>query len=53
MMNWVGDWKMGSEHWSQNISKGRRKVPGEMVNFAEVEVSFVLGRNIKSIYLLI
>lgn len=53
MMIWVGDWKMGGVHGSQNISKGRRKVPGGMVNFAEVEVAFVLGRYIKSICLLI
>jgi hypothetical protein len=35
-MNWAGDWRIKSEDGSQNICKGMRKVPGEMVNFAEV-----------------
>lgn len=47
----------GEGRKQQNVDwwhmKGRRKVPGGMVNFAEVEVAFVLGRYIKSIYLLI
>jgi hypothetical protein len=36
-MNGPGDWRIKSEDGSQNICKGMRKVPGAMVNFAEVE----------------